>query len=207
MFKKIKYIMVLAALSVSVSLMSNTYSRYVADTTGSLDIEFATWQILVNNSDITDNTSTDITFTPTIEPNANVAENVVAPSSKGYFDIEINPANVNVSFDYSVTLQIENLEVPDLIISKYAILDNDYVEGDAITTENMVGNTITDSLAFDKTIDNFKFDPFTIRVYFEWYDEADNVMNDEEDTVIGHEAATTGKTFRLNATIDFTQQV
>ena len=46
--------------------MSNTYSRYVANTTGNLDMLFANWQILVNENDILDETSSSIQITPVI---------------------------------------------------------------------------------------------------------------------------------------------
>ncbi len=207
MFKKIKYLMVLASLSVSISFMSNTYSRYVDDTSSNMDIEFAVWQILVNNEDITDNNTSDITFTPTIEPNVNVTDNVVAPTSKGYFDIKVNPANVDVSFDYTISLNIDNQEIPDLIANKYAILDHYYVEGDAITTHPINSNLITESLLLDDTVEDFAFDPFTIRVYFEWYDEVDNNMNDETDTQVSETINAEGRTFKLNASINFSQKL
>ncbi len=207
MFKKIKYLMVLASLSVSISFMSNTYSRYVDDTSSNMDIEFAVWQILVNNEDITDNNSTDITFTPTIEPNVNVTENVVAPTSKGYFDIEVNPSNVDVSFDYTILLNIDNQEIPDLIANKYAILDHYYVEGDAIATYPIDSNIITESVLRDDSVENFAFDPFTVRVYFEWYDDVDNSMSDEDDTQISNTVNSEGRTFKLNASINFSQKL
>ena len=82
MYKKIGIILLLVSASISLGLMSNTYSRYVADTTGNIDILFAKWQILVNNKDITTNSSSSISFEPFIEANENVAANVMAPDRK-----------------------------------------------------------------------------------------------------------------------------
>ena len=114
MYKKIGIILLLVSASISLGLMSNTYSRYVADTTGNIDILFAKWQILVNNKDITTNSSSSISFEPFIEANENVAANVMAPTSKGHFDIDIDPTNVQVSFKYIINLNIENENIPDL---------------------------------------------------------------------------------------------
>ena len=49
--------------------MSNTYSRYIASSEGNLQIEFAKWQLLINQTDITNQTSASIAFEPTIEEN------------------------------------------------------------------------------------------------------------------------------------------
>ena len=52
MKSKCKILLIIASLALTLSLMSNTYSRYVANTTGNVDIAFANWQILVNDNDI-----------------------------------------------------------------------------------------------------------------------------------------------------------
>ena len=140
MLKKFKVLIVIASLAITLSLMSNTYSRYIASSDGNVEIEFAKWQLLVNNTDITTNSSSNISFEPTIESNANVANNKVAPSSTGYFDVEIDPTNVDVSFKYTINLDIQNENIPDLLITKYAIIPNDYLEGDSLKFENISDN-------------------------------------------------------------------
>ena len=57
---RLKILFIIVTLAVTMSLMSNTYSRYVADTTGNLEVQFATWKILVNESDITSGNTTSI---------------------------------------------------------------------------------------------------------------------------------------------------
>lgn len=205
MVKKIQFILAFISLSICLSLMSSTYSRYIADATGNIEMLFAKWQILVNNTDITDGLSSAITFTPIIEENEHIASNVVAPSSKGYFDIEINPTNVNVSFEYSITLNIENENIPDLMITKYAIIPPSYIEGDPLEFITLEDNVITNNLYFDKTTPAFQFEIFTIRIYFEWYEGEDKLMSDEEATEIGILAATEDLKFIINASISFKQ--
>ena len=145
--------------------MSSTYSRYVADTTGNIEALFAKWQILVSNTDITNNTSSTITFEPVIEENDYIASNVVAPTSKGYFDIDVDPSNVDVSFKYTISMEIENENIPDLMITKYSIIPDSYVEGDPLEFINLNDESIANTLTFDKDVELFKFKPFTIRVY------------------------------------------
>ena len=100
MRKKLKIIMLLIMVSFTLCIMSSTYSRYVADTNGDIEALFSKWQILVNNNDITSNSNTSFKLIPIIDENENVKANTLAPSSTGYFDIEIDPSLVDVSFDY-----------------------------------------------------------------------------------------------------------
>ena len=203
MAMKFKILLVISSLALTLSLMSNTYSRYVADVDSNIDLLFAKWQILVNENDITNNTTTSINITPVMEENVNVAENTVAPSSKGYFDIDIDPSNAGVSFDYSINLNVEDENMPDLMISKYAVLDKDYNEGDQITATTILNNTINGTVDYDATA----HEPFTVRVFFEWYEGVDEKMDDEADTNVGYEAALNDKSLLVNASISFNQKI
>ncbi len=205
MIKKFRVLLVFISLSVCLCMMSSTYSRYVAATTGNIDVLFAKWQILVNETDITNSSSSTITFVPTIEENEYVADNVIAPSSKGHFDIYIDPTNVDVSFNYLINLGIANENMPDLMITKYAILDEDYIEGDIVNLINIDNNVIEDTLIFDKENESFQFNAFTIRVYFEWYEGENELMSDSEDSTIGNQAAVDNMAFAMNANISFQQ--
>lgn len=205
MLRKVRFIIVLISLSICLCLMSNTYSRYVAGTASNIELLFAKWQILISDIDITNDSETTINFVPIIEENEYVADNVIAPSSKGYFDIAIDPSNVGVSFKYSVNLEMENEEVPDLTLTKYSIIPYDYIEGDTLDIIPLEENIITDSLYFDKDNEDFQYSPFTIRIYFEWYEGEDELMDDKADSYIGHLATTEDVKLKMNATISFEQ--
>ena len=205
MIKKVKILLVILSLAITLNLMSNTFSRYVSKATGNIDMAFSKWQILVNNVDITSNTSSSIDLTPVLEENSNIATNTIAPSSKGYVDIDIDPTNVDVSFDYSINLEVKNEEVKDLLITDYAILDNNYIEGDQIETIPLEENSINETLLYDNTIDNFKFEPFTVRIYFEWYEGENEQLDDTQDTEIGTKAANEDTPLEIIASINFEQ--
>ena len=205
MKRRISFILLLVSCSLCLSFMSSTYSRYVAGTTGNIDILFAKWQILVDNTEIVNQNNSSISFTPVIETNENVKSNTIAPTSKGYFDVDINPENVDVSFSYQIDLAIDNEDIPDLMITKYAILDSNYQEGDVIEYTTLSSNTITNDLLFDNTVDNFQFNPFTVRIYFEWYDGENEEMDDESDVLVGAAAAEDDITFTIDANISFEQ--
>ena len=209
MLKKFKVLIVIASLAVTLSLMSNTYSRYIATSEGNLHIEFAKWQLLVNNTDITNESSSNVSFEPVIKQSVNVANNKVAPSSSGHFDIEIDPTNVDVSFKYAIELGFDNnlkdnngnaLNINDLIITEYAILPNKFIEGDGLTkvavdaTNPIIENTMN--------YINGGFNKFTIRVFFKWFEgkteTMEETMNDVADTEIGLAAANYTNTEVIN---------
>ena len=224
---RIKILSVCIPLCLLLCFMSNTYSRYVADTTGNLKMSFAQWQILINNNDITNNSTSSIILKPVIEENKYVENNKIAPSSSGYFDISIDPTNVDVAFNYSITLDVVNENIPDLIITKYAILDNDYEENDTITYKNIENNIIKGSLDIEKIatsqddsiatnvddiiatntdeIKEHSFKPFVIRIYFEWFEGENEKMDDESDTLIANDIE--NNNLEINAEIKFEQKL
>ena len=205
MLNKFKVLIVIATLAITLSLMSNTYSRYVASSEGNVEIEFAKWQLLVNTVDVTSSSTSNISFKPVIEANKNVAKDKVAPSSTGYFDIEIDPTNADVSFKYTIDLNIDNENIPDLIITKYAILPDNYIEGNALQFNNLVEGKITNIMRYNTT----EFKKTTLRIYFQWFEGQSETMteamNDVSDTNIGYTAATEDTTFAINANINFEQ--
>ena len=204
MIKKLKVLMVLVSLSLTLGLMSHTYSRYIADATSDIKIQFSKWEIKINNNDITNGSISTMKLTPVMEGNNHVASNVVAPSSKGYFDIVVDPSNVEVYFNYSVSLNIINGNIPDLIISKYSIIDSSYTEGDEIQTISLVDGKINGTVNYNQ---NKTFEPFTIRVFFEWYEGENEKMDDEADTQIGIDASNNNTELQMTATMSFEQEV
>lgn len=205
MLKKFKVLIVIASLAITLSLMSNTYSRYVASSEGNVEIEFAKWQLLVNTTDITSASTSNISFEPVIETNANVAKNKVAPSSTGYFDIEIDPTNADVSFTYTVDLNIASENVPDLMITKYAILPENYIEGNKLDFNNLIDGKISNVMKYGTK----DFKKTTLRIYFQWFEgqteTLTETMDDTADTNIGYTAATEDVKFAINANINFEQ--
>lgn len=201
MTKKIKILLLIFSLSLTLSYMSNTYSRYVADATGNVNVLFAKWQILVNDNDITNGTTSSIAITPEVDENPHVASGTIAPSSKGHFDIIINPENVGVSFEYDITLDVLNDNMPDLMITKYSILPKGYIEGDQVDVTPITNNVITET----RDLVENKHETFTIRVYFEWFEGEENneTMNDDADTAV----AINNESLDIQAKISFKQKL
>ena len=190
--KKVKIILLLLSLSLTMAFMSDTYSRYVADTTGDVEVQFAKWQISIFDYDITSGEKKTLDLQPVVIKNEHVAANTFAPSSKGYFDIAVDPSNVNVSFEYTISLEVLNKDMPDLMITQYSLLNEVGVEGDKVdidSTSNVNGiieNAITKQVLYNK---EEPFKPFTIRIYFEWFEGEGEQQDDDADTVIGVNAS------------------
>jgi len=199
---KIKILLLVMPMCLLLCFMSSTYSRYVADATSDVKMSFAQWQILVNSNDITNNSTNSVVLTPVINKSDYIEDNKIAPSSSGYFDINIDPTNVDVSFNYNISLDVLNEDIPDLLISEYAILDANYVETDNITKYEVKNNLIDGSLDYDKSKG---FSPFTIRVYFEWYEGVNETMSDDADTLIAADAENNSLEIKVN--IKFEQKL
>ena len=200
---KLKLIIASFILIVLVSFISDTFSKYISSSQGDLTVSFAKWQILVNDYDITEEANSEILFVPVIEYNENVNENAIAPTTEGYFDIKIDPSNIGLSFKYNIDFKIENEDIPDLMISKYAILPESFNEDDDnINYIPLESNELSNELIFNKKA---KFEPFTIRLRFEWFEGEGEQMIDEEDTIIGSVAALENSKFKMKANIKFEQ--
>lgn len=207
MLRKVKVVILMFLFTAALGLMSNTYSRYVANAQSDIMISFSKWQILVDNHDITNSSTSSINITPVIEENEFVAANTIAPSSKGYFDIDINPSNVDVSFKYNIDLSIENEEMPDIVITKYSLIDDSYVDGEELILNSIIDNKIESTMLYNNNETEFSFKPFTIRIYFEWYEGDEELMNDEDDTYISQLAIDEDLKLQMSANITFEQVI
>lgn len=192
MKKRIKILIAFILLAFSLSIMSSTYSRYVADANSDVTLAFAKWQILVNDEDITGGNTSAIDITPTIVENENVAAGKLAPSSLGYYDIEIDASNVETSFNLNITL--DNADMADLKITSYSINDSEEIE--------IEDGEITESFDLDDYDDGFG--TIAIRIYFEWYDsEDDEEMDNDDDTTY----ATTNEDITITTLLSFEQKI
>ena len=195
---KLKVLIVFAMLACTLSIVSNTYSRYVAAAEENIDLALANWQILLNDEDITNSSSSTGSINPVILENENVARNKLAPSSVGYFDIDIDASSVELSFNYNIKIN-KNEVLDDLLITKYKLIEegNDPEETEYI---NIVNNEINGTFDYS---DEVLAKPFKIRVFFEWFDDVNEESDDESDT----EIIKNNNSLTLDATIKFTQKI
>lgn len=168
--RKIAIFVALLSLFYSITLIQTTYAKYVSSAEANSNINIARWSITVNNQDVIQNSNFTNSLSPVFANNQYIKENVIAPTSEGYFDIIIDGTNADVSFKYTITLNPSNNNtIKDLKIVKYTIDNIDYTYSD----------NITDIINY-----NDENKTKSIRVFFMWDDDENTQeMNNNEDTI------------------------
>lgn len=167
---KIKFFVALISLVYCISLIQDTYAKYVSSASGNTTMSIARWNILVNDTDIRNNSNFNNTITPIFEGTTHIADNVIAPTASGYFDIVLDGSNADVSFNYTIALETDpTSDVSDLAIT-YTIGNDstEYVYSDSISKDVLLTDT-------DKST--------AYRFYVVWDDGESSTMNNESDTL------------------------
>ncbi len=186
--RKIFFFIALMSLFYCVSLMQETYAKYISSASANADLTVARWSILVNDQDIVENSNFTNTITPVFSGTTHIKEGVIAPTAEGYFDIELDGTDTDVSFDYTISVdQSDDNTVTDLKISRY-IMDN-------VTysyTSDITGTFLLNDQNKTKSI----------RFYVEWNDNAQTETMDNFDD----SAATIDGVAALEVTVNVVQK-
>ncbi len=190
MIRRAFFLIAIISLLFCFSTINETYAKYNTSLEGNTNISVARWHILVNNQDVRSNSSATAELTPIFLGSEHIAPNVIAPTSEGYIDIIIDSSQVDVSFSYSITPEVDKTSsVSDLIVTSYSI---DGKENIPINNNK----SITDNIY---KIDNVNLT--TIRIYVKWDDSINNLMTNEDDT----NASFNGEKAKLKLNIQFIQ--
>lgn len=190
--RKVRIALALIALVLCISQIQQTYAKYIDTKEGDTNFTVAKWKILVNNQDITEATTMSSLINPIYLENENIKEGVIAPTSEGYFDLEINSSNTDVSFEYIISItSSENNNVTDLKITGYSINNSAIIPIDENT------NSITNAINYT---DPIKVN--TLRVYFKWIDGEGETMDNSKDT----EASINNQDAKLKVNMSFIQK-
>ena len=169
--RRVKIFIALLSLLYLITLVQDTYAKYTTSASAKTNITISRWNVLVNDQDIKNNSNFTNTIKPSFEENDNIASGVIAPTSKGYFDIIIDGTKTDVSFKYTINLALSNLNtVTDLKLTNYSI-NNDS------TLYQIENNNISNSILYNDTDKTIKY-----RIYVEWIDGENETMNNEADT-------------------------
>ena len=168
---RIKIFIALLSLLYLITLVQDTYAKYTSSANANTNITISRWNILVNDQDIKNNSNFTNTIKPVFEDNENIATGVIAPTSKGYFDIIIDGTKTDVSFQYNINLALSSLNtVSDLKLTNYKVNDDD-------TLHQIENNVISNQILYDSDNKIIKY-----RIFVEWIDGETETMNNEEDT-------------------------
>lgn len=172
--KRMKQFIFLYSVLVIFFAVYSSLAKYEKKSEGYIKIAVANWKIALNGKELAENNNV-LTDSIVLIPTTYIdAENPlkVMPGQSGYFDIEINPADTEVSFSYQITLELaNNASSSGFSISSYSLDDgtNVYPLPDDKTVSDTVSLDGRDRLTED--------DVRTVRYYWSWDIEDDKISN------------------------------
>ncbi len=190
-----KKLILLVVLSIILCLffVQESLAKYITAADETANISIARWKILVNDEDIRDENTVNTVINPVFLGNDNIAENIIAPTSEGYFDLIIDAREADVSFKYKISMSVnQNSSVKDLVATKYV------VNGGEPITMDINNQTIENTVLYGNNNSTIN-----IRVYIVWNDGDGSLMDNSADTL----ATTSGNSAMMNVSLNFTQVV
>lgn len=190
-----KKLILLVVLSIILCLffVQESLAKYITAADETANISIARWKILVNDEDIRDENTVNTVINPVFLGNDNIAENIIAPTSEGYFDLIIDAREADVSFKYKISMSVnQNSSVKDLVATKYV------VNGGEPITMDINNQTIENTVLYGNNNSTIN-----IRVYIVWNDGYGSLMDNSADTL----ATTSGNSAMMNVSLNFTQVV
>ena len=190
MKNKIRILISLIAIILLVLIIRSTYSKYVNQAVGSLMTRVGEWIIRVNGQDITlaDAPANIVIDSDDFVWNWTDVQHVkkpkVAPGMIGSFELEIDPTETQVSFEYDISIKNPVIQIPgqDDLEIKLAIKDIVETHGRTIEIKEVDGNQIIHRIKPLGEIEKAATAVDTIRVTVEWLDDG---TNDEADRIAG----------------------
>lgn len=180
-------------------IIISTYSKYITTTEDNTSLHIANWNIKLNDKDITESRD----FTDNIQlifdedENKYIDEDVIAPTSKGHFNLSLESTGTELSFRYDLSV-ISDENLPDFRITGYTKDDDPtYIRVDepSPTFEGIV-EPAEDT---DTEVKN----EYTF--YIEWYDKEDNILNNQEDVSVSKSNSFTNPSASIPLSLKITQ--
>lgn len=190
--KKILLLLIGICICFLLFYMVQIYAKYLTSAEGSTQLTIANWNILVNELSIKNNTDISNSIVPVFPGNEHIASGIIAPTVEGYFDLNLDVSDADVSFKYEITVSAdENSSVKDLVATGYSI-----DEGEKITFEDY-NTPISEIIELSSNIETRK-----VRVYIMWNDEeSSQTMTNADDTI----STTSENPPLLHVNVSFTQ--
>ncbi len=172
-FKKI-YLLYICIILIFIYCIVQIYAVFQSEIGGNVKLVNGTWQIKVNNTDISNGVNKEFTVDEIkVQNNEHVKQGNLAPGLSGTFNISINPENTDVSIRYDVSLNQENL------INKNITIKSIKETNQGKTLVKTAENTYTSVIPLEE-IKNGIYN--NIEVEIEWKDDE---TNSEEDIHMG----------------------
>lgn len=118
--KTLKFVLLILILIILFLVIRSTYSKYITSADNEATLHISKWNILLNDKDISENKDFTQDLTVTFDKNENIADDVIAPTKTGYFEINLESTGTELPFKYQ--LQIADIKTS---YSNYVLsLDN-----------------------------------------------------------------------------------
>lgn len=172
-YKKCFFIIASIFAIVSVSMLIQTYAKYVTSASGLTSIPIAKWNIVINDKSIKNNSDISTSIIPVFPGNDHIASNIIAPTAEGYFDLEFDFSNVDVSFSYEILTGVNSQSaVKDFVVTGYQFENSD------IVTFEEFNQPIKEDILLSSNIKERK-----IRIFIKWNDDpTTSTMDNLSDT-------------------------
>ena len=169
------YVLIIALLL----MVPATFSRYTNAAEGEAKASIAKWQITVNGESVTTNSTLnnkiDLVY-------ANQTNGIILPGETGYFDVVLNPAETEVSIQYTIEIDLSNMP-SGMQLTGYSLNSGETI---AFPTDNTLIGELR--LRNNQKLDNS--DIQTYRVYWQW---------------TGSSSVTASSNYFVNANVDVKQ--
>lgn len=189
--KNIFFLLGIFFIFMTILISVQTYAKYLTSANGQGNIAIAKWNISVNNLSVKNNSDISSTLKPYFPGNEHIAANIVAPNAEGYFDLDLNFSNVDVSFEYTISvIPSEESIVKDLVATSYKIDNGEIINLNSETSITKVINL------------NTKPNSQNVRIFIKWIDDDNSTMNNADDTLA---ANSSNPVALLKVTVSFKQ--
>lgn len=122
--KTLKTILLILILILTFLTIRDTYSKYITQTGNSSTLDISKWHILLNNEDIRNKKDFTNDIKIEYEKSDHIAENIVVPTSKGTFSLELNSTGTELPFEYTIQITDDK---------PYSVTVNNITPGDDTT--------------------------------------------------------------------------
>lgn len=191
-YKKTLFLLIGLCICFLIYFGIQIYAKYITSAKGNAKFTIASWNIKVNNLSIKNNTDISNKIIPVFPGTEHIAPDIIAPTVEGYFDLNFDFSDADVSFKYEIsTSSAESSPVQDLVAIGYSIDDGDQILFDTYNAP------ISDVITLDSNISSRK-----IRIYIKWVDDEETqTMANEADTL----STVSESPVLFNVNIAFTQ--
>ncbi len=170
--KKITFVFLCLIFLFLLFKLSGTFALLESKTQRVVQSDVATWTILVNNTDISDSSTSFTIDKINWNKSSSVKEGKVAPGVSGYFDIVIDPNNTDVSIRYDIVFDFSSLSNTAINVENI----NETSGNNIVQTSNNKYTGIIKLSDINNNVTN------KIRVNLKW---SNNEENNEQDYELG----------------------